>query len=341
MTLLFFYKRLFLVSHSSPLSIFWWANFVYVVLWFFGSTSFYLFQCKPVQWYFIRYFQRYQHLPIPGDMKGECNVTTVLNVALPLIFSLLSDFSLLLLPIWAISRLRLNKSKKRGLMAVFGIGLVACVLELARVLVLVIHTDDQDDTSCEFILQHLLNTRVDVAGVLKEAPTYALIWIDGVAVFLILTAAEETTAIVCACLPVIVPQIVRQYRRRKASHSYVHDSSVVQGSSGKRSSRGFMRVASLNHMWTVPTSINASKIDGTHDDDIPLTRVEITGNHSASKGSDRERHDRTGENDNTTPSSTPHAQATDNNSCAEAPAPIAPGDIHVRTDIRIDVGTAV
>lgn len=94
-------------------------------------------------------------------------------------------------------------------------------------------------------------------------------------------------------------------------------------------------------MWTVPTSINASKIDGTHDDNIPLTRVEITGNNSALKSSDREHHDRTAENDNSTPFSTPHAQATDDDSCPEAPDPIAPGDIHVRTDIRIDVGTAV
>lgn len=153
MTLLFFYKRLFLVSNSSPLSIFWWTNFVYVVLWFFGSTSFYLFQCKPVQWYFIQYFHRYPHLPVPGGMTGQCDATSVLHVALPLVFSLISDFSLLLLPIWAISKLRLNKSKKRGLMAVFGIGLVACFLELARVLVLVIHTDDKDDPSCKLILR--------------------------------------------------------------------------------------------------------------------------------------------------------------------------------------------
>ncbi|EMR72229.1 putative integral membrane protein [Eutypa lata UCREL1] len=165
MTLLFFYKRLFLVANNSRLRIFWWANFIYVVVWFFGSTSFYLFQCKPVQWYFIQYFERFPNKPVPGGMTGQCDATTVHHVALPLVFSLISDFSLLLLPIWAISKLRLNKSKKRGLMAVFGIGLIACFLEFARVLILVIHTDDKDD------------------------PSY------GVAIFLILTAAEETTAI--------------------------------------------------------------------------------------------------------------------------------------------------
>lgn len=149
MTLLFFYKRLFLVGNSK-LRIFWWINFVYIVLWFFGATSFYLFQCKPVQWYFLQYFERYQHIPVPGgDMHGQCDATSVLHVALPLIFSLISDVSLLLLPIWAISKLRLNKNKKRGLMAVFGIGLIACLLEFGRILALLIDTDDKTDPSCK------------------------------------------------------------------------------------------------------------------------------------------------------------------------------------------------
>lgn len=161
MTLLFFYKRLFLVANNSRLRIFWWANFIYVVVWFFGSTSFYLFQCKPVQWYFIQYFERFPNKPVPGGMTGQCDATTVHHVALPLVFSLISDFSLLLLPIWAISKLRLNKSKKRGLMAVFGIGLIACFLEFARVLILVIHTDDKDDPSCKEISHHHLTSLRD------------------------------------------------------------------------------------------------------------------------------------------------------------------------------------
>ncbi|KAI1076808.1 hypothetical protein F5B20DRAFT_572648 [Whalleya microplaca] len=255
MTLLFFYKRLFLVGNSR-LRIFWWANFVYIVLWFFGATSFYLFQCKPVQWYFLQYFQRF-HEPVPGGMTGQCDATSVLHVALPLIFSLISDVSLLILPIWAISKLRLDKSKKRGLMAVFGIGLVACLLELARILALLIDTDDKLD------------------------PSY------GVAVFLILTAAEETTAVVCACLPVIAPQLARKFKRKAKNHSYIYDKDGRQVSSDRRSARGFKRVASLNHMWTIPTTINASKVDGPHDDDIPLTSVEITGN-STPKNHDRD-----------------------------------------------------
>ncbi|KAF3070850.1 hypothetical protein GL218_00183 [Daldinia childiae] len=246
MTLLFFYRRLFLVANKK-LHIFWWVNFVYVVLWFFGATSFYLFQCKPVQWYFIQYFSRY-HKPVPGNITGNCDATSVLHVALPAIFSLVSDIGLLLLPIWAISQLRLNKNKKRGLMVIFGIGLIACFLELARVLVLLLDTDDKTD------------------------PSY------GVAVFLILTAAEETTAVVCASLPVIVPQLVRRFKGKVRGSSYVYDKNAAQASSERRSARGFKRVASLNHIWTMPTTIDASKVDNSHEDGIPLTTIEITGN---------------------------------------------------------------
>ncbi|KAL7626385.1 hypothetical protein AAE478_003157 [Parahypoxylon ruwenzoriense] len=303
MLLLVFYKRLFLVGNSN-LRIFWWANFVYIVLWFFGATGFYLLQCQPVQWYFIQYFAQY-HKPVPGDMTGQCDATSVLHVSLPLIFSLISDISLLLLPIWAISRLRLNRSKKRGLMAVFGIGLVACLLELARILVLLIDTDDKTD------------------------PSY------GVAVFLILTAAEETTAVVCACLPVVVPQLVRKFRGKVGNNSYAYDKNAVQVSSERRSARGFKRVTSLNHMWSIPATIEASKIDGAHDDDIPLTSVEITVNPT-SKGSDR---DIENQPEHSYLSSRPHD--TRQVGRAGGQGKPTPGDIHVRTDIQVQVGTAV
>jgi hypothetical protein len=147
MTLLLFYKRLFLCS-SPALRIFWWTNIGYIGLWFFGSTSFYVFQCRPVQWYFLQYYNKYKH-PVPGDVHGQCDATTVVHVAMPMVFSLVSDVALLVLPLWAISKLRVDRKKRFGLMAVFGIGLVACLLELARILALIIDTDDKTDPSCK------------------------------------------------------------------------------------------------------------------------------------------------------------------------------------------------
>ncbi|KAK9769851.1 putative Integral membrane protein [Seiridium cardinale] len=267
MTLLLFYKRLFILS-STAMRFFWWANLVYILLWFFGGTGFYLFQCKPVQWYFLQYFAR-AGKPVPGNMTGQCDATTVLHVSMPMIFSLISDVSLLALPVWAIWKLRLEKRKRMGLIAVFGIGLVACLLELARILALVIDTDDKLD------------------------PSY------GVAVFLILTAAEETTAVVCACLPVIVPQLYKYTKafrhRNRTGHSYVKTavpSSLDVASGGKsgsrnwRSKHSFRRVISVNHM---PTTMGAelTRLDGTEvGDHIHLTSIEASRPMSSPNHSD-------------------------------------------------------
>ncbi|KAL2130287.1 hypothetical protein VTI74DRAFT_6659 [Chaetomium olivicolor] len=245
-TLLFFYKRLFLVS-SSKLRIFWWANLVYVILWFFGGTSFYLFQCKPVQWYFLQYYARFGK-PVPGGLTGECNATTVLHVALPMIFSLVSDIGLLVLPVCAIWNLRLSRWRKLGLLAVFGIGLAACLLELARILALLIDTDDKTD------------------------PSY------GVANFLIFTAAEETTAVVCACLPVIGPLVYRFFKHTVNGTGNTYKVSAQLGT--RRGPDGFHRFGSENNIVPdIPLNAgsNPSVSRVQKSDLVPLQTVIVAG----------------------------------------------------------------
>lgn len=122
LTLLFFYRRLFLVNHGW-LWIAWWANLVYVLLWLVGATGFYLFQCWPPQWYFLQYYQRYNRPP-PYPLAGQCNATTVRNVSIPLIFGLLSDVMILVLPVATICRLNMTTRHKLGLSLVFSVGLV-------------------------------------------------------------------------------------------------------------------------------------------------------------------------------------------------------------------------
>ena len=122
LSLLFFYRRLFLVNQTW-LRIAWWANMVYVILWFFGGTGFYIFQCWPVQWYWVRYYERYHDGTWTGE-TGQCNATTVAHVAMPLIFSLVSDVALLLLPIATISKLQISLKKKLGLTAIFSVGVL-------------------------------------------------------------------------------------------------------------------------------------------------------------------------------------------------------------------------
>lgn len=146
LTLLCFYRRLFLVSQKW-LRIAWWANIVYVALWLVGATGFYLFQCWPVQWYFMRYYSRYQR-PSPYHITGQCNATNVTNVSRPLIFGLVSDVAILLLPVFAILRLQMSRSKKIGLCCVFSIGVIACGMDMARIIELSVDTDDVVDPSC-------------------------------------------------------------------------------------------------------------------------------------------------------------------------------------------------
>lgn len=48
--------------------------------------------------------------------------------------------------------------------------------------------------------------------------------LDGVVVFLILSVAEEVCAIICGSLPVVIPQLIREFKKerpsQKSDHSY-------------------------------------------------------------------------------------------------------------------------
>lgn len=57
-------------------------------------------------------------------MYGQCNATTVAHVAMPLIFSIISDVAILLLPITAIVKLQISWNKKLGLAAIFSVGVL-------------------------------------------------------------------------------------------------------------------------------------------------------------------------------------------------------------------------
>lgn len=330
--------------------IFWWANFVYIILWWIGATGFYLLQCQPVQWYFLQYFARYGK-PVPGGYTGQCNATSVLHVALPVIFSLLSDVGLMVLPIWAISRLNMSRKRKYGLLAVFGVGAIACMLELGRILYLILDTDDKADPSCEWANPLSLGLSSEVPFQLMRRALSPPPPPGGVAIFLILTAAIETAAVVCACLPVIGPQVVRLYRRKDAAkrsaYPYYGDSAAP---SSKRSARlrnwrsraggghgggggGFTQFGSLNHITDLDETIN---YDRTHDDDggregddeVELAGI-APGHHQDARGSgdDWQRvlraHAVPGQSSTRTGALSP---------------PQSPGQILVRTDVEVEVG---
>ena len=103
----------------------------------------------------------------------------MIYVSIPLFISLLSDVSILLMPIAALLQLQMTWKRRAAMSALLPVGLLFCALEIARIVELWIGTDDKHDPS----------------------------W--GVANFLILSAYTETTAILRACLPVMMPTILR------------------------------------------------------------------------------------------------------------------------------------
>ena len=122
LSLLFFYRRLFLVNQKW-LKVFWWLNLVYAILWAIGSGFFYIFQCQPVDFYWLRLYETLGVEPSGGiQITGECPGTS--KVAIPLIFNLFSDIALLLLPTVALSKLKSSIRKKIGLLALFSLGLL-------------------------------------------------------------------------------------------------------------------------------------------------------------------------------------------------------------------------
>ncbi len=106
----------------------------------------------------------------------------------------------------------------------------ACLLELARIIDLEIDTDDTKDPSCKRVPNYFgsCNTRLTDDDDL-----------DGVAVFLILSVAEEVCAIICGSLPVVIPQLLREYRRERSSRKTSSSYSTKLGSVPQ--SRGIVR----------------------------------------------------------------------------------------------------
>lgn len=97
----------------------------------------------------MRYYSRY-HQPSPYPISGQCNATNVTNVSRPLIFGLISDVAILLLPVFSISQLQMSANKKVGLIGVFSIGIIACGTDMARIIELSTDTDDIIDPSCAY-----------------------------------------------------------------------------------------------------------------------------------------------------------------------------------------------
>ncbi|KAK5996345.1 hypothetical protein PT974_01679 [Cladobotryum mycophilum] len=97
---------------------------------------------------------------------------------------------LLILPLATTFRPQMLIKGKIGVRLVFSVGTIACLLDLSRIIELGVDTDDKVD------------------------PSY------GIVMFLILSAATEVAAIVCASLPIINPELLKQYEHHCYQHCY-------------------------------------------------------------------------------------------------------------------------
>lgn len=102
--------------------MFWWANIVYNIMWFIGSTFYYIFQCSPPSYYWTRLYPVY-HLKGPYA-KGECDPLGIHGIVIPLIFGLVADVALVILPVFSLARLHMSMRRKAALTVLFSFGVV-------------------------------------------------------------------------------------------------------------------------------------------------------------------------------------------------------------------------
>ncbi|RAL12613.1 uncharacterized protein BO97DRAFT_389628 [Aspergillus homomorphus CBS 101889] len=148
LALLLYYRRLFIINQRW-IRIAWWANLIYVSLWVVGSTVFYILQCLPPSYYWERVD------PHSTIKHGSCPHSTNI-IGLPLILNILSDVTILLLPVISVTRLQMHLIRKIGLAAVFSVGVAASASALARVLVLEVSTDVQSDATFNTVAFEIL-----------------------------------------------------------------------------------------------------------------------------------------------------------------------------------------
>jgi hypothetical protein len=97
-------------------------------------------------------------------------------------------------------------------------------------------TDDKDDPSCKYLI---------LVPVVRLAISHTPL--DGVVIFLILSAATEVAAIVCASMPVVGPEAFKEYKRRREESSYDY---AGHSHSRSRLSKGFEQLGGAGSRTT-------------------------------------------------------------------------------------------
>ncbi|KAK2756095.1 hypothetical protein FQN54_005502 [Arachnomyces sp. PD_36] len=195
---------------NTPLRYSVYALLTFVILWHFSFFFALVFQCTPVAFFWDR--------TIPG---GHCvdhgainnNALSVSNAAT----NVFTDFMILFLPLPMIWKLQLSWIRKAGLLLIFMLGAFDCAVGVIRMTLLI------------------------------DGQTADLLWSNSLPQ--LWTIIELDIAIICACLPVLVPLFTKLFRSAVAKSNYIsnYKSGSHQSTSGFRSSRGgFGRMGKSN-----------------------------------------------------------------------------------------------
>ncbi|KAL2072680.1 hypothetical protein VTL71DRAFT_12023 [Oculimacula yallundae] len=176
-SILLFYLRVFPVPWMQVLI---WIMIAFTLLHGVAFVFPVLFQCTPVA------------LLWDPRVQGHC--IPLKTLTLPgAVFSIFEDFAILLLPIPCLSKLNVGRGKKFSLIAMFSVGIIACVISIVRVKPVIDYRDTLDQ-SWDSI--HLLA------------------WSE----------VELTVATICVCLPSLKPILnhhVPQYFGSSSSRGFV------------------------------------------------------------------------------------------------------------------------
>ena len=98
--------------------------------------------------------------------------------------------------------------------------------------------------------------------------------LDGVVVFLILTAAEGVCAVVCASLPIIIPQAILEYRLRRGTVSSGYGSGkLVTRSQPSNTNRGFRELVMAQGDQTEDVLIPPARGTERYQSFVPMNHI--------------------------------------------------------------------
>ncbi|OBT68834.1 hypothetical protein VE03_02214 [Pseudogymnoascus sp. 23342-1-I1] len=176
-SLLLFYMRIFVGKRFQMMC---WACMAVVIAWSVGSTFATIFQCIPVAAFWDKSIK-----------NPKCTDTDIFWVAYASI-NIITDFLILLLPLWEIRKLQLPLAQKISLMGIFTLGGFVCATSIIRTNAVAASVANKKDSTWTFI----------------PRSTWTLI--------------EANVGIICACLPMmrgVVATCLPCLEHRKSTNS--------------------------------------------------------------------------------------------------------------------------